>query len=76
MGFAPCLFVGERFAFLPYRTPITTVVGSPISVPKRTTPTDEEVDHYHKLYMEGLSKLFHEHKVSCGLSENHELRII
>lgn len=76
MGFAPCLFVGERFAFLPYRTPITTVVGSPISVPKHATPTDEDVDHYHQLYMEGLSKLFHEHKVSCGLSESHELQII
>lgn len=25
MGFAPCLFVGERLALLPYRTPITTV---------------------------------------------------
>ena len=25
MGFAPCLFVGERLAVLPYRTPITTV---------------------------------------------------
>lgn len=25
MGFAPCLFVGERMAFLPYRIPITTV---------------------------------------------------
>lgn len=27
MGFAPCLFVGERFVLLPYRTPITTVGG-------------------------------------------------
>ncbi|XP_040907558.1 2-acylglycerol O-acyltransferase 3b [Toxotes jaculatrix] len=76
MGFAPCLFVGECLAFLPYRTPITTVVGSPISVPQRVTPTEEEVDHYHRLYMEGLSKLFHEHKVSCGLPESHKLRII
>lgn len=25
MGFAPCLFVGERLAFLPYRIPITMV---------------------------------------------------
>ncbi|KAK2828501.1 hypothetical protein Q5P01_019535 [Channa striata] len=75
MGFAPCLFVGERFAFLPYRTPITTVVGCPISVPKRVTPSEEEVDHYHGLYMEALSKLFHEHKVKCGLSESHELQI-
>ncbi|XP_022618361.1 diacylglycerol O-acyltransferase 2-like [Seriola dumerili] len=76
VGFAPCLFVGERLAFLPYRTPVTTVVGSPISVPKCATPTEEEVDHYHTLYMEALSKLFHEHKVSCGLSESHKLRII
>ncbi|KAM8898931.1 2-acylglycerol O-acyltransferase 3b isoform 1-T4 [Spinachia spinachia] len=76
MGFAPCLFIGERWVFLPYRTPVTTVVGSPISVPKNTTPTQEEVDHYHGLYMEGLSKLFHEHKVSCGLSESHKLQII
>ncbi|XP_044079672.1 2-acylglycerol O-acyltransferase 3b isoform X2 [Siniperca chuatsi] len=76
MGFAPCLFVGERLAFLPYKTPVTVVVGSPISVPKRVTPTEEEVDHYHRLYMEALSKLFHEHKVSCGLSETHKLRII
>lgn len=76
MGFAPCLFVGEHMAFLPYRTPITIVVGSPISVPKRITPTEEEVDHFHGLYMEALFKLFHEHKVSCGLSENHKLRII
>ncbi|XP_024866541.1 2-acylglycerol O-acyltransferase 3b isoform X1 [Kryptolebias marmoratus] len=76
MGFAPCLFIGERFALLPYRTPVTTVVGSPISVPKLVLPTEEDVDHYHRLYMEVLTKLFHEHKVSCGLSENHELRII
>ncbi|XP_045895886.1 2-acylglycerol O-acyltransferase 3b isoform X2 [Micropterus dolomieu] len=76
MGFAPCLFVGERLAFLPYKTPVTTVVGSPISVPKRVTPTEEEVDHYHRLYMEALAKLFHEHKVSCGIAESHKLQII
>ncbi|KAM4620066.1 2-acylglycerol O-acyltransferase 3b [Polymixia lowei] len=75
MGFAPCLFVGERLALLPYRTPVTTVVGSPISVPKRVIPSEEEVDYYHELYMEALAKLFHEHKVSCGLSESHELHI-
>ncbi|XP_019940981.2 2-acylglycerol O-acyltransferase 3b isoform X2 [Paralichthys olivaceus] len=76
VGFAPCLFVGEHFAILPYRIPVTTVVGKPISVPKRVTPTEEEVDHYHRVYIEALSKLFHEHKVSCGLPETHKLRII
>ncbi|KAJ3588977.1 hypothetical protein NHX12_009828 [Muraenolepis orangiensis] len=76
IGFAPCLFLGESFALLPYRTPITIVVGVPIAVPKRLVPTKEEVDHYHSLYMQSLSTLFHQHKVSCGLSESHELRII
>lgn len=76
MGFAPCLFFGERWVCLPFRSPVTTVVGSPICVPKGTPATEKEVDHYHGLYMEALSKLFHEHKTSCGLSESHELRII
>ncbi|XP_029029637.1 2-acylglycerol O-acyltransferase 3b isoform X2 [Betta splendens] len=76
MGFAPCLFAGEHFLLLPYRSPVTTVVGRPISVPKRMAPTEEEVDHYHGLYMEALSKLFHEYKVKCGLSESHKLQII
>ncbi|XP_012722581.2 2-acylglycerol O-acyltransferase 3b [Fundulus heteroclitus] len=76
MGFAPCLFVGERLALLPYRRPVTTVVGSPISVPKCVTPTQEAVDRYHGLYMDALTKLFHEHKVSCGLSKSHKLEII
>ncbi|XP_056140331.1 2-acylglycerol O-acyltransferase 3b [Lampris incognitus] len=76
MGFAPCLFLGERLGWLPYRSPVTTVVGKPISVPKCVSPSEEDVDHYHGLYMDALAKLFHEHKVSCGLSEDHELRII
>ncbi|KAI4814388.1 hypothetical protein KUCAC02_003584 [Chaenocephalus aceratus] len=63
MGFAPCVFAGEHMGILPYRIPITTVVGSPISVPKHIKATEEEVDHFHKLYMEALSKLFHEHKL-------------
>ncbi|XP_067113518.1 2-acylglycerol O-acyltransferase 3b [Osmerus mordax] len=76
MGFAPCLFLGQRWVVLPYRYPVTTVVGAPISVPKRPKPTEKEVDHYHGLYMEALTKLFHKHKVSCGLSDSHELRLI
>ncbi|XP_061659002.1 2-acylglycerol O-acyltransferase 3b isoform X2 [Syngnathoides biaculeatus] len=72
-GFAPCLFIGHRWALLPSRTPVTTVVGRPIPVPQRVAPTDEEVERYHQLYVDGLSNLFHEHKVSCGLPESHEL---
>ncbi|XP_017553125.1 2-acylglycerol O-acyltransferase 3b [Pygocentrus nattereri] len=76
MGFAPCIFTGGRWLLLPYRRPVITVVGSPISVPYVCNPSEEQVDHYHMLYMEALSKLFHTHKTSCGLSETHQLCII
>ncbi|KAF7688879.1 hypothetical protein HF521_013686 [Silurus meridionalis] len=51
-------------------------VGSPISVPHVCNPSEQQVDHYHKLYMESLSKLFHAHKSSSGLADTHQLRII
>ncbi|XP_066514937.1 2-acylglycerol O-acyltransferase 3b [Hoplias malabaricus] len=76
MGFAPCIFTGGRWLLLPFRRPVTTVVGSPISVPYVCNPSKEQVDHYHMLYMEALTKLFHTHKTKCGLAETHELRII
>ncbi|XP_051958420.1 2-acylglycerol O-acyltransferase 3b isoform X3 [Xyrauchen texanus] len=76
MGFAPCLFTGERWLLLPYRSPVTTVVGHPITVPQVRSPSQEQVDYFHRLYMEALSKLFHTHKTSCGLADTHELRII
>nr|XP_023700594.1 diacylglycerol O-acyltransferase 2-like [Paramormyrops kingsleyae] len=76
IGFAPCLFMGQSWGLVPYKRPVTTVVGGPIPVPRRPSPPEEMVDHYHSLYMEALTKLFHEHKVSCGLSESHDLRII
>lgn len=36
MGFAPCLFIGERMAFLPYKIPITTVGEFGIILPPTT----------------------------------------
>ncbi|KAI1902807.1 hypothetical protein AGOR_G00019920 [Albula goreensis] len=76
MGFAPCLFIGQSWGLVPYKTPITTVVGRPISVPQFSSPPEEMVDHYHSLYMEALTQLFHAHKTRCGLSETHQLQII
>ncbi|XP_066578413.1 2-acylglycerol O-acyltransferase 3b isoform X2 [Amia ocellicauda] len=76
LGFAPCLFKGGTWGFLPYRTPITIVVGSPIPVPKLFCPPQETVDHYHQLYIEALEKLFHAHKTQCGLRPTDQLQII
>ncbi|XP_040829630.1 2-acylglycerol O-acyltransferase 3-like [Ochotona curzoniae] len=79
IGFSPCIFWGRSFflpnswGLLPHPRPITTVVGAPIPVPQLSTPTEEQVDHYHRLYMEALERLFEEHKESCGISASSHL---
>ncbi|KAK6466508.1 diacylglycerol O-acyltransferase 2-like [Huso huso] len=81
VGFAPCLFKGTGLLFkswglLPFPKPITTVVGKPIAVPEMAVPTERIVDHYHRLYMQAVLDLFDQHKVACGLSQEHQLEIL
>ncbi|XP_062993436.1 2-acylglycerol O-acyltransferase 3 [Elgaria multicarinata webbii] len=81
IGFAPCIFGGRSlfcsrlWGILPLASPITVVVGKPIPVPRRPRPTDEEVDHFHALYVEALRQLFEAHKGSCGLPPSQQLII-
>ncbi|XP_031755369.1 diacylglycerol O-acyltransferase 2 [Xenopus tropicalis] len=82
VGFAPCLFKGRAvfsesgWGLNPFPRPITTVVGRPIRVTHSPVPSEEEVDHYHALYMQGLKDLFDENKISCGLAESDTLEIL
>ncbi|XP_058536466.1 2-acylglycerol O-acyltransferase 3-like [Ochotona princeps] len=82
VGFPPCVFWGRSlfspnsWGLLPLSTPITTVVGAPIPVPQLCTPTEEQVDHYHRLYMEALERLFEEYKESCGISASTHLTFL
>ncbi|XP_065205184.1 2-acylglycerol O-acyltransferase 2-A-like [Planococcus citri] len=50
------------FGILPYQTPITTVVGSPIKLPKVEDPSNELVDKYHQIYIQELTALFDKFK--------------
>ncbi|XP_074133566.1 acyl-CoA wax alcohol acyltransferase 2 isoform X1 [Sminthopsis crassicaudata] len=77
----PCAFYGRGFTenswgFLPYRRPITTIVGEPLPVPKIENPSRDVVDEYHARYIKALRKLFDEHKVQYGFPETQELTII
>ncbi|XP_040277642.1 diacylglycerol O-acyltransferase 2-like [Bufo bufo] len=82
VGIAPCLFYGcgffstDTWGFVPYPTPITTVVGEPIAVPKMEQPTQKDVDLYHSMYLTSLQKLFDKYKTEFGLSESDVLEII
>uniref|UniRef100_A0A8C5ZD42 Acyltransferase n=2 Tax=Marmota marmota marmota TaxID=9994 RepID=A0A8C5ZD42_MARMA len=82
MGFSPCIFWGRglflanSWGLLPFAVPITTVVGHPIPVPRCLSPTEEQVDHYHALYMRALEQLFEDHKESYGVPASTRLTFL
>ncbi len=63
MGFALPFIHGRGifnydFGLLPHRKEILTVIGDPIDVPKIESPSNEDVDKYHDLYLKGLQAIF------------------
>uniref|UniRef100_A0A914UQ54 Acyltransferase n=1 Tax=Plectus sambesii TaxID=2011161 RepID=A0A914UQ54_9BILA len=77
-GFTPPLLRGRgifnySFGLLPHRTPITSVMGAPISVDRVEDPTEAQVDELHARYCEALSKLFDDHKTKYGVPANAHL---
>ncbi|KAJ2378209.1 diacylglycerol O-acyltransferase 1 [Coemansia sp. RSA 2607] len=57
-GFTILLFHGRNAFFTPYRTQLTSVVGRPIRVRKNYDPSPEEVDMYHRMYVEELTRIY------------------
>ncbi|MBN3280324.1 DGAT2 acyltransferase, partial [Polyodon spathula] len=81
MGFAPCFFHGcgifstNSWGLVPYCKDINTVVGEPITVPKIESPSQNEVDLYHDMYVQSLLKLFDRYKLKFGLLETDTLAL-
>lgn len=78
MGVAMPLFHARgvfqySFGLMPYRKPIHTVVGSPIPVESKPSPTNEDVESLHQLYLQSLTELFEKHKTDYGLSLDQHL---
>ncbi|KAI4564467.1 hypothetical protein MJT46_010265 [Ovis ammon polii x Ovis aries] len=77
-GVALPLFYGRgvfqySFGFIPYRRPITTVVGKPIEVQKTPHPSQQEVDRLHQRYMNELENLFEAHKLKYNVPKDQHL---
>jgi hypothetical protein len=62
------------FGLLPYRKQLLTVIGKPIKVPLIVSPTAEDVDKYHKLYVDGLKQLHADYQHKLG--EKEEIRFV
>ncbi|XP_058942002.2 diacylglycerol O-acyltransferase 2 isoform X1 [Pocillopora verrucosa] len=62
--------------FLPKRSPINVVVGSPVPVTKIANPTQEEIDQLHAQYLEALTDLYEKNKDKYHPTGTSELLII
>ncbi|KAI6185168.1 Acyltransferase [Aphelenchoides fujianensis] len=79
-GFCPPIYRGRGLinpwiGLLPFRRPITMVVGAPIPVERRPEPTDEEIEELHAKYVKALVALFEEHKANFGVPPHKHLII-
>uniref|UniRef100_A0A8C0WIG0 Acyltransferase n=1 Tax=Castor canadensis TaxID=51338 RepID=A0A8C0WIG0_CASCN len=77
MGISLPLFHGRgifqySFGLMPFRQPITTVVGKPIEVQK-ILQSEEEVDQMHQRYMKELYNLFEAHKLEFNIPIDQHL---
>ncbi|CAP39052.2 Protein CBG22470 [Caenorhabditis briggsae] len=66
-------FLQMTFGYLPFRKPIDTVIGAPITVEKVENPTKEQIDELHSIYCQKLTELFEEHKGRFGVEKDVKL---
>lgn len=64
-----------QYCVMPYSTPITVVVGSPISVERVENPSKEQINKLHSEYAQKLRELFYKHRDVCGVPQGTELVI-
>uniref|UniRef100_A0A665TN66 Acyltransferase n=1 Tax=Echeneis naucrates TaxID=173247 RepID=A0A665TN66_ECHNA len=65
-----------NFGLMPYRKSIHTVVGRPILVAQTPSPSREDIESLHEVYLQSLSDLFEQHKHTYGYSEDQHLTFI
>ncbi|GAA5974903.1 hypothetical protein JCM21900_002946 [Sporobolomyces salmonicolor] len=80
-GFTLPIFFGRglfnyNMGLMPYRHPIVSVVGRPISVTQKDNPTQEELDEVQGRYIAELKRIWEEYKEVYAKSRTRELTII
>lgn len=78
-GVAPIIVNGRgifqySFGWLPKRRPLNTVVGAPIEVEKRASPTQKEIDDLHTKFCDELVNLFETHK-STYIEDSEKVKL-
>lgn len=52
---------------MPYKRPITVVLGNPISVSKVESPSQEDIDSLHDKYLEQLKSMYSDNRDLCSV---------
>jgi len=70
-GFVLPIFWGFwLFPLLPRRdVPLHTVMGKSLQLPRIPEPSPEQVDEWHRIYMQELEALFERHKEQFGYGD-------
>jgi len=64
----------SRFGLIPeYKNEVHTVVGKGLQLPEISEPTDQDVDKYHALFVEGLKEVYNNYKAKYA--DNKDLKI-
>ena len=71
VGFTPVVFFGRgvfqyNYGIIPYRKPVTVVVGKPIPVEKIENPSNDQIESLHTKYVEELQNLYNEYNPIYG----------
>jgi len=73
LKFPGVLFLG-KFLFLPFsNVDCCSVIGRGIQFPKINNPTIQDVDNFHKIYIENVVNLYDRYKKEYGASETLEI---
>jgi len=69
IGFTPLVYWGRYGLPIPFRTPMTYVIGRPIEVTKNAKATREEVAAVLNQYIEAVRVLYEKHKTAAGFND-------
>lgn len=66
----PSVLFGSKFGIVPdYNVSMHSVVGKGIQCPQIEKPTKEDVEKYHKIYIDELISLFNRYKKQFNLEK-------
>ncbi|KAI8335612.1 diacylglycerol acyltransferase type 2B [Blakeslea trispora] len=73
-------FTTDDVGLIPYRHPVVTVVGKPISVPKlkagQTEPTEEQLKETQALYIQELESIYNKYKDIYAKDRKQDMQIV